>query len=444
MVESQTIDVRKEAQASFRGIIERYTGDPQRHNAAAQLAHVTTAVFDGMANGTVPPPQCAQLEITNRCSSGCRMCRRFTWTQSKHYTPDRELSASRQIELLQELGGMGVRTVVFSGGEPLTHPELESLLEAARGAGLRLGVLTNGVGITAAKAEALAAHADWVRISIDNPPQQGGPGFKTVRRLLQPFKEEESSIAEAVQRSIRNLKTARAKHRHSGLQIGFAYTMQATNVSLIREMVAYASEQGVIVTFKFAHGTDAPFLCSERQLRWLWEEILSDESIVRNPFVNIRYLSEYVVRSLGMKDVARGTPTCTYYEHTPIRCFTPFAFSLIDAFGGVYVCCHWYDDNGPLISAQREEHRVGDVSQESFASAWTSARYQQVRRSLDPINVRTTPCSCCTRHWIPNTIMTQLYEDVYWPLVEGLGPNAARGVYGQLVNECSSEGPVWL
>ena len=146
---------------------------------------------------------------------------------------------------------------------------------------------------------------------------------------------------------------------------------------------------------------------------------------------------------LDEQDIIEGLPTRKYYDSNKTTCFTTGLFSLIDAFGRTYVCCHLYDDNGTFKSDQREKYNIGNVTSNSFESVWRSNAYQKIRKDLSPIDVCNMHCSNCTRHWIPNTVLTSLHRDVFLPLMAELGLEAALDEYQKATKDLSVDAPVW-
>ncbi len=314
----------------------------------------------------------------------------------------------------------------------MTHPDLETLLAAARAAGLRVGILSNGIGISEHRAGAIIEHADFIRISQDDAPDAEQP----VRHTFKMY----DHLQDEVSRSLENLARARKARPQSTCAVGFSYTIQKNNLRSIPRMVEYVShsatvrELEMIVTFKIAHGA-GEYLCTEEDLRWLRDEVLTNTAFMDHPCVNLRFFRDYFFPRLDLVDIARGEPTRSYYRRGRISCFTPSLFSFIDAFGGVYVCCHLYDDNGDFDSERRRNYVIGDITERSFLEVWGSPEYQQLRARLMPINVDAMPaCGECTRHWVPNTLVSRLFEEVFQPLVEELGAPRAIAAYEALAS----------
>ncbi len=84
------------------------------------------------------------VDITDSCDMRCVMC----WYHSPLIKKDEGSPAflpfARYRDLVREFRRMSTKTLVLCGeGEPLRHPDVEAMVEAARGAGLEVEVLTN-------------------------------------------------------------------------------------------------------------------------------------------------------------------------------------------------------------------------------------------------------------------------------------------------------------
>jgi MoaA/NifB/PqqE/SkfB family radical SAM enzyme len=251
-----------------------------------------------------------------------------------------------------------------------------------------------------------------------------------------------------IEHSLRNLSEAKVRHG-SKCQIGISYTIQSATVSSVPEMIRFAEEcdalqveNDPVVVFKLAHGRGS-FVCNVSQLHKLETEVLGNSQFLSNPRVDLWYIKEFLDR-MGKDNVASGRPLSNYYKIENFACFTPYLFSLIDAFGDVYVCCHHYDDNGKLNSPERLENRLGSVAQEPFETIWNGDVYRAMRRRLRHIDTDNMPtCGQCTRHYLPNTAMTQVFNIVYAPIIEKHGEAEGRRIFEDMVSGYPPEA-IWF
>jgi hypothetical protein len=278
------------------------------------------------------------------------------------------------------------------------------------------------------------AHTPPVLATVDGSTPEA---YESVRKPMTGYK----GGLVAVEQSLRSLREAKNKYGN-GCRIGISYTIQKANFDDVENMVRFAEsceplmqEDGPVVVFKLAHGR-GDFLCNEEQLRGFEETVLSNEKLLNSQRVDLRYMKEFFQR-MSKANMAIGEPLYSYYKASRFTCFTPYLFSLVDAFGDVYVCCHLYDDNGPkLDSPQRREYCLGSVVKKSFAEVWKSDKYQEIRQKLLRIDVETMPkCRECTRHYLPNTAMTSLFEDVYRPMIQQYGEEKGREMFESIVSD---------
>ncbi len=431
----------------IKKVMSRFqTSDSSRKNGPQTYLGQTPDIFKAYETKNpddLPIPQCVQFEITNFCTTGCRMCFRWTWTNQKDYDATVELSTERQIELFKELADLGVKTFLWTGGEPVSHPEFVRLIKAASGFGVQVGVLSNGVGITREIADAMIQYGSWVRISQDDVKTDFEK--KNVRRVLEApsYGTDHGDIFEELDKSISNLRASMEEYPDSNFSIGLAFTIQKNNVKSIPAMVKYAEANKIKASMKLAHGEGGKYLCTKEDLEWIKNDLLTDEELVNSEYSNLNYLKDFFLNLLDDQDIIEGLPTRNYYKNNKTTCFTTDLFSLIDAFGRTYVCCHLYDDNGTFKSDQREKYNIGNVTKNSFESVWRSSAYQKIRKDLSPIDVCNMHCSNCTRHWIPNTVLTSLHREVFLPLKDELGLEDALKEYRKAAKDLSINTPVW-
>jgi len=102
--------------------------------------------------------------VTRRCNLHCVHC--YSDSRDREYPG--ELSTTEGKQLLDELSQFGVPAVLFSGGEPLTRPDLFELAAHARSLGLRCVLSTNGTLIDDETAHRIADTGfSYVGISFD-------------------------------------------------------------------------------------------------------------------------------------------------------------------------------------------------------------------------------------------------------------------------------------
>jgi cyclic pyranopterin phosphate synthase len=107
-----------------------------------------------------------RLSLTARCNLACPYC------LPDGREPADLLTLSQRLQVVAAAVALGATSLRLTGGEPLLHPELEALVEAAqpmRQQGLKeIALTSNGTLLTAARAQALReAGLDRITLSLD-------------------------------------------------------------------------------------------------------------------------------------------------------------------------------------------------------------------------------------------------------------------------------------
>jgi MoaA/NifB/PqqE/SkfB family radical SAM enzyme len=103
-----------------------------------------------------------QIIPTRYCNLDCGYCNEYDNVSEP--VPLEEMY--RRIDRLAELK---TGLVFISGGEPLTHPQVDDIIRRLRFRGMLAGLITNGLLLTKERIEALnRAGLDYLQISIDN------------------------------------------------------------------------------------------------------------------------------------------------------------------------------------------------------------------------------------------------------------------------------------
>jgi putative heme d1 biosynthesis radical SAM protein NirJ2 len=111
---------------------------------------------------------------TNNCNMYCAHCYRDAGCKA-----EAELSTEEAKKLLREIAKAGFKIMIFSGGEPLTRPDIVELVKYASDLGLFPVFGTNGTLITLEMAKALKeAGARGMGISLDSLDKEKHDKFR--------------------------------------------------------------------------------------------------------------------------------------------------------------------------------------------------------------------------------------------------------------------------
>ena len=129
-----------------------------------------------MTDGPSPiaPPMAMLAELTHRCPLSCPYCSNPLELTKR----DAELSTEEWCDTFRQAGELGVLHVHLSGGEPASRRDLETLVTAARDAGLYTNLITSGIGLTADRLKNLTdLGLDHVQLSIQGTEQESADHF---------------------------------------------------------------------------------------------------------------------------------------------------------------------------------------------------------------------------------------------------------------------------
>ncbi len=121
----------------------------------------------------------------SRCNCRCVMC--DIWKTSE----SREITAADLERHAADILSLGVRWVIFSGGEPLMHSDLFRLCATLRPLGVRLTILSTGL-LLARHARQIVEHVDEVIVSLDGPPAV----HNWIRRVVGAYESMSEGIRE--------------------------------------------------------------------------------------------------------------------------------------------------------------------------------------------------------------------------------------------------------
>src|SRR5271154_2231055 len=118
--------------------------------AKAALRKVRELALVGRALATTGHPVMAQIVPARFCNLSCAYCNEYDKVSKP--VPIEEMN--RRID---HLGRLGTAMIGISGGEPLTHPDLDDVIRRMRRTGAIAGMITNGYLLNVERIERLNA-----------------------------------------------------------------------------------------------------------------------------------------------------------------------------------------------------------------------------------------------------------------------------------------------
>jgi Fe-coproporphyrin III synthase len=161
--------------------------------------------------------------MTRRCNLKCVHC----YARSEDISYDNELTHDQALAMMDDLADFGVPVLLFSGGEPLVHPNLVEYAQYAVSKGMRAVISTNGTLITKEKAKVLKEIGlSYVGISLDG-----------LEQTHDRFRGVKGSFKRAMA-AIENCQAA-------GIKVGLRFTINKRNVQDIPGIFDLLEEKNI-------------------------------------------------------------------------------------------------------------------------------------------------------------------------------------------------------
>ncbi|MFA4853730.1 MAG: radical SAM protein [Candidatus Omnitrophota bacterium] len=339
------------------------------------------------------PPEHVYFSLTNRCCLRCVMC---DIPKSPGRQED-ELNTDEIKKIILQIKDLGVKHLIFSGGEPLLRGDLTELIRFSRESGIPwVDIITNGALCNDEAAQSLIGSGlNHVTISLD--------GISGVNDAIRG----EGSFAKSVD-AIDKLNYYKEKMKVTSPSIGINFTIMNKNINDMLKIVEFAkSKKCNTVVFQ-------PVLMSnvsmyERKKNSLWPSVeempLLEENICK--LVNIKeetkdiliYTDPAILKSIP--GYFRGKKPGRRF-----KCYEGIKRIVITCDGKLWSCKGLY----------------GDFKKENLRQIWFSLQAQKIR---DTVNK-------CKAHC--------LQDCVYFPMdISGQVKHFLTGIEGCLDNANARE-----
>ncbi len=160
---------------------------------------------------------------TQRCNLKCVHC----YSHSTGKLGENELNTDEAKAFIEDIAKFGSPVILFSGGEPLSRPDIIELVEFAVSKGLRAVISTNGTLISKETAQQLKqVKLSYVGVSLDGL-QEVNDAFRGVKGAFQKALE-----------GIRNC-------RQAGIKVGLRFTINKRNASEVEPIFRLLEEEEI-------------------------------------------------------------------------------------------------------------------------------------------------------------------------------------------------------
>ncbi|MCL4806878.1 MAG: SPASM domain-containing protein [Thermoanaerobaculia bacterium] len=325
------------------------------------------------------------VEPTNACNLACATCLRNVWSAQSGFMAEETFDA-----VLRGLASFPRPPAVFFGGfgEPLAHPRILSMIEAARRAGSTVEMITNGILLGDEVRRALVSlglHRLWVSIDGATPA-----AYRDVR------------IGDALPEILENLAAFRRLRETSaglGPRLGLVFVAMRRNVGQLPDVVKLGRAAGMdrlLVTNVLAYTDD------------LKHEVLYDEGLApgdgdspERPGVLLPRLEPSGAVREALAAVVDGGPVDLRPRLSAVRGrnFCPFVergTTSVRWDGTVSPCLALLYEHDTWLGDRRRHSyasAVGNLRERSLAEIWSDPAYVELRQRLQAFDF--SPCSSC-------------------------------------------------
>jgi len=308
----------------------------------------------------------------NQCDCRCVMCDIWKVRDAVQLSV---ADLARQIDSFRDLG---VRWVVFTGGEPQKNSSFPTLAKMLRTEGIRTTLLTAGL-LLDSQAELVASAVDDVIVSLDGPP----PLHDRIRRVPGAF--------ERLNQGVRELRRFRPD-----IVVRGRCTVQRQNHASLRATVVTAREAGLnSISLLAADVSSSAFNRPAGWSRERQERVALDAAEVEVLEEETRHLicehaedleSGFIVESAAkLRRIVLHFRACLgEVPAVAPRCNAPWVSAVVEAGGDVRPCFF----HPPL----------GNVHEATLGEIVNSPRALQFRKNLDIATNATCRQCVCSLH----------------------------------------------
>jgi MoaA/NifB/PqqE/SkfB family radical SAM enzyme len=173
------------------------------------------------------PPDHVYFSLTNRCNLRCRMCD----ISRNPTTAQEELSTAKIKEIIRQIKELGVRHLIFSGGDPFLRNDIMEIIEFASSLNFEMvDIITNGMFLTPETIERLIrAKLNHVTISLDGLGETND-------------KIRGEGVFNKAQENIGLLNRVKSSHGLLLPTVGINFTIMEDNIDDILPMIEFARQ----------------------------------------------------------------------------------------------------------------------------------------------------------------------------------------------------------
>ena len=312
------------------------------------------------------------LNPHSRCNCRCKMCDIWQNTDAQELTVE---DLGRQLESIERLQ---VRWVVLSGGEPLMHSSLWSLVDLLRERQIRITLLSSGL-LLGRYAASIVKCVDDVIISLDGPAQvhdsiRGVPGaFEITAAGIAAILERDAGFTIAARCTVQ-----RANFRHLRDTVDAARQLRLNSVSFLAadlDSAAFARPNGWPIARKAAIALEPGDIADlETEIEALISRDECGGFVAESP-AKLRRITRHFRAALG--EISAEAPICN----------APWKSAVVEADGTVRPC-FFQRPIGHLKSGRPLQQILNDPEAVAFRESLDVATNELCKKCVCSLNWR--------------------------------------------------------
>jgi MoaA/NifB/PqqE/SkfB family radical SAM enzyme len=338
-----------------------------------------------------------QIDLTDFCVCKCKGCEHWKWpvkTKLDIATIEKNIYPFFEIE-----NSTSLQSVVFSGGEPLLHPDAEEIIEHINDEySLSVGIITSGLGRNDIDWEVLSKHCEWIRLSTD--------GFT-------PENYANTRGVDMFDKWTNNLKELLRANEQTKCETRLNVTIHEYNLHNFSDnLIEFLTNNNLQVEVYFWLSRELIDLFADKSESRLSKKMECGDVITKQ-LISLTMLAshrQYDANFLNFTNVLRhvnqSSDETRYSYHS---CYVPQMFSLIAADGNVFPCCYMYE---PVFSIDKQQLQfvIGNVNEQSLLDIYNSKKYLEIVEQFRRCNKQYPQCKFCDRYDHLNNYLNNYHE----------------------------------
>ncbi len=334
-------------------------------NAVSYLNKNILFFLSRQINYPLVNPDMTQINFTYRCNLRCSMCSmNETMLKQKREGKQIELDNEAIRKVIKDSKEMGVKNILFIGGEPLLRKELFDFVEYAKSLDLNTVIVTNGTLLDRYMKKIISSKVDCLSISVDAAREEtfskirGNKVFSKIMKNIDKIKKKNSPILIAV------------------------CTIMNQNVEELIDIVRLCKKKGFskilfqpVIFDNTDQAKDKSISFNKEKQKILEKQIENlinykkNEGFIGNSIKNLRDIKKYFKGELNKAN-----------------CYAGYNRIQVVQDGKIYFC----------VNQNKYEATFGDIKKQSLKELWFSKKAKEYRKIIKSCK---TPCLqlCSTR-----------------------------------------------